>query len=440
MSAEVAPIDIVILTNGPGELMTWVRPVVKALRDRLGSDSAQVRLSIVLAPCVHASGGEVAIASTFPEIDRVQGPEHFWPFLLRGKTAESWDWRSNGVVLFLGGDQFFSVMIGKRLGYRIVTYAEWSARWLPWIDRCGVVSEQIKIPAQHQHKCRVVGDLIAEAQSIDTDQEKIHHALGFPSESLLIGLLPGSKPAKLTLGVPFCVAIAEALQHQLPQTQFVIPVAPTLDLQDLAQYADPQRNAVLTDVEGKAAQLIESETSLPYLLSSGGTRIALWTASPAYDLLSLCQLCVTTVGANTAELASLAVPMVVLLPTQKLEVMRAWDGVPGLLANLPGVGTAFAKLINGWILKRGLGLRAWPNIWADREIVPELVGHLHPSEVAQQIADLLLSPTALPQMRHDLQQVRGQTGAASKVATLVQEALALDTKPRNGTALGQRQS
>jgi lipid A disaccharide synthetase len=421
------PVDVVILTNGPGELMTWVRPVVKALRAQLGSDLEQVRLSVVLSPCVHASGGEVAIATSFPEVNRIQGPDQFWPFLLWGKTAASWDWRPKGVVLFLGGDQFFSVVVGKRLGYRIVTYAEWSARWLPWIDRCGVVSERVKVPVQHQHKCSVVGDLIAETQSTGIDQGNIHHALGSSPETQLLGLLPGSKPAKLMLGVPFCIAIAEALQQQLPQTQFVIPVAPTLTLQALAQYADPQQNPILTHIEGQSAQLVQPETHLPYLLSPGGTRIQLWTASPAYDLLSLCQLCVTTVGANTAELASLAIPMVVLLPTQKLEVMRAWDGIPGLLANLPGVGTAFAKLINGWILKRGLGLRAWPNIWADREIVPELVGHLHPATVAQQIADLLLSPTALPQIRHDLKQVRGQTGAAAKVATLVQEAL--DSEP-----------
>ncbi|MBO0351648.1 hypothetical protein J0895_21700 [Phormidium pseudopriestleyi FRX01] len=29
-------IDIVILSNGPGELATWVRPVVRALRQQLG--------------------------------------------------------------------------------------------------------------------------------------------------------------------------------------------------------------------------------------------------------------------------------------------------------------------------------------------------------------------------------------------------------------------
>lgn len=403
--------------------MTWVRPVVQALRTQL--DGAQARISVVLSPCVHASGEECNIAATFPGVNRVQAPEHFWPFLLRGQTAASWDWHSNGVVLFLGGDQFFSVVIGKRLGYRIVTYAEWSARWLPWIDRCGVVSDRVPIPKKHQHKCRVVGDLIAETQSTNTDRESLHQALGTSPETVLIGLLPGSKPAKLMLGVPFFAAIAEHLQQQLPQAQFVIPVAPTQTPRSLAQYADPHQNPAVTEIEGQSAQLVEPQTGLPYLLTAGGTQIQLWTSTPAYDLLSLCRLCVTTVGANTAELASLAVPMVVLLPTQKLEVMKAWDGIPGLLANLPGVGDLFAKLINGWILRQGLGLRAWPNIWAEREIVPEWVGHLRPVTVAEQIIEILESEDAIATMQADLKQVRGQPGAAIKLAALVQEALVL---------------
>ena len=272
MPPEIStPVDIVVLTNGPGELMTWVRPVVKALRAQLSADPEQVRLSVVLSPCVHASGKESAIATAFPEVNRVQGPEHFWPFLLWGKTAQSWDWRSQGVVLFLGGDQFFPVAIGKRLGYRIVTYAEWSARWLPWIDRCGTSGLQVQIPAQHQHKCSVVGDLIAEAQGYDQEDNQIRHHLKLTPENRLIGLLPGSKPAKLILGVPFCIAIAEVLQQRLPQARFVIPVAPTLSLDDLARYADPQQNSVLEEVEGQSAQLIEPESGFPYLLSAGGT-------------------------------------------------------------------------------------------------------------------------------------------------------------------------
>lgn len=97
----------------------------------------------MLSPCPHAMGREAEVVRSYPEVDRVQSSEHFWNFLLWGKTAESWSWHSQGVVLFLGGDQFFALAIAKRLGYRSVVYAEWDARWPRWIDAFGVMNEQI---------------------------------------------------------------------------------------------------------------------------------------------------------------------------------------------------------------------------------------------------------------------------------------------------------
>ena len=131
----IEPIDIIILSNAPGEVTTWVRPVVRSLRAKLGDDRSSVRISVIMSPCPNASGKEVQILSTYSEIDRVQGAENFTKFLVWGKTAKNWDWRDKGVVIFLGGDQFFPVVIGKRLGYRTVVYAEWAARWQGSIDR-----------------------------------------------------------------------------------------------------------------------------------------------------------------------------------------------------------------------------------------------------------------------------------------------------------------
>ena len=144
--------------------------------------------------------------------------------------------------------------------------------------------------------------------------------------------------------------------------------------------------------------------------------------NPAYHLLSQCCLCLTTVGANTAELGALAVPMIVLLPLQQLDAMRSWDGLPGILANLPGVGSSFAKLINWWMAKNK-GLFAWPNIWAQEEIVPELVGNLQPEAVGEMVLDLLENPGKLDAMRDKLRSVRGESGAAKKLAILVREEL-----------------
>ncbi len=461
--------DILILSNGPGEVTTWVRPVVKALRQQLGDDRALVRISVVLSPCPNATGKEAEIAQSYPEVDRVQGAEHFLPFLLWGKTVENWGWRDKGVLVFLGGDQFFSVIIGKRLGYRTVVYAEWDSRWHRWIDRFGVMKPEIiaDAPKKYAHKLAVVGDLMADAQTQESGTPSQESEGGtnssssciLDSESWLIGLLPGSKPAKLAQGVPLALAIAQQIHEARPQTRFVIPVAPTLDFSILARFADPQQNLLIQQLGWGEATLVippadsdnladfrEAKTiatsqptsnpkskiqnpksiDRPFLKTPSGLCVELWKSFPVSDLLSQCHLCLTTVGANTAQLGSLAVPMIVLLPTQQLDAMRAWDGLPGLLARLPGVGFGFAKVINWLILQqvvRHKRLFAWPNIWAQKEIVPELVGKLQPSEVAQLVLDYLEHPEKLEEMRSHLRAVRGQPGAAQKLVQLVQEAL-----------------
>jgi lipid-A-disaccharide synthase len=516
--------DILILSNGPGEVTTWVRPVVKALRQQLGCDRAFVRISVILSPCPNATGKEAQIVQSYPEVDRVQGADHFFPFLFWGKTAENWDWCDRGVVVFLGGDQFFPVVIGSRLKYRTVVYAEWDARWHRWIDRFGVMKPDIiaKAPKQYRHKLTVVGDLMADvargsqgAEELGTqcrdvpwhvwkqgkmgeqksrgDREFTQNQVPYEQSegSTLntspiewIGLLPGSKPAKLIQGVPLGLAIAEHIHQVRPQTRFLIPVAPTLDLPTLARFADPQENPLIQKLGWGAARLVmldgedegefsnsrvtenDSSETRPYtqnqvslsevstlfkagfepklssiakqnslnpplhsrLKMASGVTVELITEFPAHEILSQCCLCLTTVGANTAELGSLGVPMIVLLPTQQLDAMRAWDGLPGLLARLPGVGTSFAKLIN-WLILQQKRLFAWPNIWAKAEIVPEVVGQLKPQDVAQLVLEYLEHPQKLEDMRSRLRAVRGESGAAQKLAQLVQEELTHSQSP-----------
>ncbi|ODH01333.1 lipid-A-disaccharide synthase [Nostoc sp. KVJ20] len=416
-------VDILILSNGPGEVTTWVRPVVKALRQELGDDPSVVRISVVLSPCSNASGKEAAIALSYPEVDRVQGAEHFWQFLLWGKTFENWDWRSRGVVVFLGGDQIFPVVIGKKLGYRTVVYAEWEARWHNWIDRFGVMKPKVaaKVPAKYAHKFTVVGDLMVEAQ----EQVSTPYSLFPTPHSPIIGLLPGSKAAKLSQGVPLTLSIAEYIHAKRPQTKFVIPVAPTLDLQTLASFADLKKNSIAEIFGFGGASLIlpEDGRGKALLKTTTGLTVELWQENPAYHLLSQCCICLTTVGANTAELGALAIPMIVLLPTQQLDAMRSWDGLPGLLANLPGVGTPFANVINWLFLRfvRRKGLLAWPNIWAQEEIVPELMGKLQPQEIGEMVLDLLTHPEKLDDIRAKLRNIRGESGAAQKIAQIVGE-------------------
>ena len=84
-----------------------------------------------------------------------------------------------------------------------MTYAEEAARWPQYIDRFGVMKAALleAAPNRHQHKFSVVGDLMADVQAI-TDRKAITTALDCPSDTEILGFLPGSKPSKLAAQPP----------------------------------------------------------------------------------------------------------------------------------------------------------------------------------------------------------------------------------------------
>ncbi|KPQ37573.1 MAG: lipid-A-disaccharide synthase [Phormidesmis priestleyi Ana] len=448
------PTDVVILTNGPGEVATWVKPVVQAIRRQAQSGSkpdatAVLRISVMLSPCPHASGQEHITLQQYPEVDRVQRADHFFKFLLTGQTADCWDWYSQGIVVFLGGDQLYTVLVAKRLGYRTLTYSEWDARWPSLIDRFAAMSAEPaqKVAARYRHKFLVVGDLMADVQAM-ADRKAITDRLGCDADVQIIGFLPGSKPIKLRVGMPLILAIAQSLynQHSLDQTsfqppfqqppfqqppfQYVISVAPNLTLSDLMHYAEPSINPAIQRLNAPLVTLIEPDTGLPYLQiknqnkngTENGFKVFLWQQFPALDLLSQCTLCFTTIGANTAQLGALTTPMIVLIPTQELDALTVADGWLGMIARLPGMSAIARKFINPLALKaiqKSGKLFAWPNIWAQREVVPELCGPITPSEATQVALPYLNHPEKLEAMRQTLRTLRGPAGAANKMAKLI---------------------
>jgi hypothetical protein len=414
--------DTLILSNGPGELATWVRPVVAEFKARY----PEARISVVLSPCSNASGQEAEFAQSMTGVDRVQSAKHYRKFLLTGKTADHWDWHPKGVTVFLGGDQGFSALISRRLGYPIVVYAELQARWPQFIDRYGLKAATVR-DSKSSHKERfegqfkVIGDLMADGVRVGT--QDVHHVekmLDLKPGQPLIGLMPGSKAMKLSQGIPLIMGTAEYMQSVNPDLRFVIPVAPTTSLEYLASFGNPQ-SADIEATFGTSAALVYDQSGAK-LVTPKGTAVHLWTQSPAYELLSRFTVCITSIGANTAELGFLGVPMLVCLPSNRLEAMRAWDGLPGLLVNLPGVGTLAAKAINGYVERR-LGLLAWPNMRAQEELVPELRGLLTPQIIGDRALELLADTPRREKMSSRLKAVMGLPGATKGLLDLVDEVL-----------------
>jgi lipid A disaccharide synthetase len=231
-----------------------------------------------------------------------------------------------------------------------------------------------------------------------------------------VALLPGSKRAKLQVGVPFLLEAADRLAARRPGCRFVLPVAPTTSVAELLAYASPA-NPIARFFSSRQPQRQGDG-----LVTAAGTVIRLLEVHPAHGPLSQCRLALTTVGANTAELGALGLPMIVLVPTQHLHVMQAWDGWMGLLARLPLARRLLGVALTAWRM-RHRGFLAWPNISAGRAVVPERVGAITPDQIAAEAADWLDHPERLAAMRADLRSLRGRPGAVASLAALVRELL-----------------
>ena len=131
-------------------------------------------------------------------------------------------------------------------------------------------------------------------------------------------------------------------------------------------------------------------------------------------------------------LGALGLPMLVLLPTQHLEVMQAWDGWMGLLVRLPLLRRLLGVALTAWRLQQRRFL-AWPNISAGRCVVPEHVGTITPAEIAAEAAQWLRHPERLSGMREDLRSLRGGAGAVHALAEMVVDLLPPETQPARST-------
>jgi hypothetical protein len=97
-------------------------------------------------------------------------------------AAALWILAPPGVVVFLGGDQFWTVLLSARLGYRHLTYAEWVARWPQWNDAIAAMGPTAleALPRRWRDRTTVVGDLMADLSESARQETPCRRANGWP--------------------------------------------------------------------------------------------------------------------------------------------------------------------------------------------------------------------------------------------------------------------
>ncbi len=413
-------IAVVIISNGPGELSTWVRPVVNYLNKindtSKNIDKLNFSIRLVLVPCPNATGKEHEVAKSWHKFELVTEAKTFWKLLIR--PAQYAKWPKKGIVIFLGGDQFWSVLLAKRLGYINITYAEWITRWPRWNNVIAAMNKNVmkSIPSKYRYKCKIIGDLMADI----TNKNEI--ALNL-EEKKWIALLPGSKKAKLMVGIPFFLEMADHINKNNKSINFIIPIAPTTSTSEYL-FFQSNKNPISKYYSSKIKQITQIKSSVfDYVIeTSNNTKIYLIKKHPCYEVLKKCDLAITTVGANTAELASLTLPMIVVLPTQHLNVMNAWDGIFGIIGKISFINKFFTFIIKNWYLKQKKFF-SWPNIKANKLIIPERIGNISPKQIANEAIFLIKNKKYLSEQKDNLSKQRGKTGAVKKLAYIIFNAI-----------------
>lgn len=395
--------QIVLVSNGPGELYTWTRPVLQALRRA----APAARVAIALVPCQFASGQEAQIAATFGA-DAVTTPAEYLRAAALGSAPpglrDDAGAAGRGAVIGLGGNVALATALGKRLGHPVARYS-FEPHWHRDLALLLVPDETVRRRAirggAREEAVAVVGNLVADAV------EAAEPAANPGSPHVL--LFAGSRDAFAVHLVPLLIALVDRLAPAYPGARFVWPVSRLLRPETIA---DGIAGRHADTLGGFGGTRVGDEIRTPH----GGV-IALVDESERYAHMRAADLAVTIPGTNTLELGIAGVPSLVLLPLNRPEVIPL-EGAGHWLGLIPWVGR-YLKRYAVRLFVQGLNVPvSLPNRIAGEALMDELRGRVDPDLVAERLRVLLDDPAERARRRARLRATMPAPGAAAAVARL----------------------
>jgi len=206
-------------------------------------------------------------------------------------------------------------------------------------------------------------DIVHTSLSVEEAKVKAGKVEGRP----LILLLPGSRVKEITNVLPVMLAALPLIKAKLPNADFVLQKAATIDLPLL--------------------QSILQAAAFPVKVVEGNN----------YDIMSVCDAAIATSGTVTLEAALCGLPSVICYKANSLTV-------------------AIAKMM---VQVKYIGL---PNLIAGKEILPELIQEkMTADNIAQGVLNFL-TPDKHELIKQELQAVAkklGEPGATKRIAELI---------------------
>ncbi|HLJ83243.1 MAG TPA: hypothetical protein VKT51_03570 [Candidatus Eremiobacteraceae bacterium] len=391
---------VVVTTNGPGELVGWARPFLRAVYNR----APDADVTVVFVPCPYATGREAAHAKQMFPRANVVDPKAYARYLFRKPVAGMH--RGFGALQYLGGDLFHATTLAKRLGMAALTYKFSRRDYRSSFQRFYALDEEnarkLRGDGAPPERVRIVGNLVP-----DSVLGALQQPLNPPGVGEGVCILPGSRPAEIKHLMQYYLAIAKGLIEARPGLPVTFVVSPFTSDEQLATALAREPDPLYGGMRGIVA---DGGTAIV----GDGVRVAL-DRSGNYGVLSRAGLIVTIPGTKCLEAAVLGRPMLVIVPLNRPDEV-AMNGLGAYLHHVPIVGRPLKR----WLVRsveRRFRFVAQPNIDVDRMLAQELRGVLMPSDVVAKAVDMLDRPDELRAMGETLSKVyASHVGAADRMA------------------------
>ena len=391
--------EAILVSNGPGELYTWAKPILEELRNY-----PNIKVKICLIPCQFASGNEYSIAKRFKP-DGLSSAKEFLKFLSTNIVPKSLGNSPDGFVISLGGNAKFAIKLAEKLNYKSYYYS-FNPFWHKNLTRAFAHDEKclkkIRRLGAKNNQAQLVGNLVADAVNLE---ESISIS-GSPK----ILLFAGSRNLHSVSLIPLLIGLVDVLVERYPEASFIWPVSKLLSQETIEQGIAGESKEVLGGMAG-----IQQDN---YIISPKGGKIEMVAEENRYAYMKSADLAVTIPGTNTLELGIAKLVAVVILPVNKLEHIPL-EGIGQWLGYIPIIGK-YLKRYSVKLFLDGLKIPfSLPNRFSGQDLMLEHKGKINPENVAAKVIELLEDEKELKRRRAGLAATMPKAGAAKKIVNSI---------------------
>ncbi len=383
--------DLVIFSNGPGEISTWVMPFVEAVRKK-PEIAERYRILLVIHPCQFGSGTEHFVAERIDGVEAIIRPAEYLKLLISGFGRRRYGFKKSGIMFSLGGDLMHPVLFRKRIRgkHKLYAYSN-NPGWEKYYEKIFVRNEYIRDKflkgGASDEQLDITGDLVYSSLKFFGSRREIRKRLSLSDDDVMLVFLPGSRDFEVKYMLPVFLKVIDDITETMGGVKPFLLKSPYISYDTIRKALS--YGGKIKEADSMSGTFHEREEKKePYIRYSSGKEIQILEGGLEYWGRGM-DFAVTLPGTNTIQLAYRKIPSLVVAALNKPEVIPI-EGIFGLFKWVPILGKAVIRKAFFHYVKK-FRYASLPNIYTNKEVIPELFGIIRTSDITERIKKILKS-------------------------------------------------